>query len=90
MKIIAGTDAYFTFDHVFGVDSTQSAIYDDCVAELLNGENFVVQLCILRWIRYGNLTMGWPYLSSFVFLQLLSRDSMLQFLRMDRRVAVSL
>ena len=83
MKIIAGTDAYFTFDHVFGVDSTQSAIYDDCVAELLNGESDVAQLYTFQETTHE------PLAYFYLLLQLLSRDSMLQFSRMDRREAVS-
>lgn len=44
MQIIAGTDAFFTFDNVFDVDSSQSEIYDDCVVELVNGEILIIEL----------------------------------------------
>ena len=30
---------YFTFDHVFGIESAQEDIYDECVADLVNGES---------------------------------------------------
>ena len=39
IQIIAGTDAFFTFDHVFGVESSQSQIYDECVSDLVNGKS---------------------------------------------------
>ena len=37
-QILAGTDAFFTFDNVYGVDSSQAEIYDDCVVNLVNGK----------------------------------------------------
>lgn len=37
-KILAGPDSAFTFDHVFGVETTQSIIYEECVANLVTGK----------------------------------------------------
>lgn len=35
-KIIAGTDTTFSFDYVFGAESQQVNIYDDCVTDLID------------------------------------------------------
>ena len=43
-QILAGTDAFFTFDNVYGVDSSQADIYDDCVVNLVNGKRNQQQL----------------------------------------------
>lgn len=37
LQIIAGPDNAFTFDYVFGIDTQQHRIYDDCVTDLIDG-----------------------------------------------------
>jgi len=36
-QVRAGSDFVFTFDHVFGVDTQQASIYEQCVSELVGG-----------------------------------------------------
>jgi hypothetical protein len=33
---VAGTETTFTFDHVYGPDTSQQSIYDKCVMDLVN------------------------------------------------------
>eukprot|EP01032_Pedospumella_encystans_P009002 gene9002-10625_t len=35
-QIVAGNDTFFTFDYVFGVETQQSKIYDECVIDLVD------------------------------------------------------
>jgi kinesin family protein 4/21/27 len=58
LKIIAGTDLMFTFDHVFGLDSNQSSIFDDCARNLLQSvfEGFNATI-----IAYGQTGSGKTY-----------------------------
>jgi len=37
-QIVAGNDTFFTFDHVFGVETQQSKIYEECVTDLVDGK----------------------------------------------------
>lgn len=37
-QVVAGSDNVFTFDHVFGIETQQSTIYDQCVSELVSGK----------------------------------------------------
>ena len=54
-QILAGTDAFFTFDNVYGVDSSQAEIYDDCVVNLVNGK-ISQQLQLSVTLKYQNVT----------------------------------
>lgn len=36
-QILAGSDAYFTYDHTFGPSTLQENIYDECVLPLIDG-----------------------------------------------------
>lgn len=57
-QIIAGSDLYFTFDHAFGVDNSQSFIFDECVNDLLSSafEGFNATI-----IAYGQTGSGKTY-----------------------------
>ena len=58
-QIIAGSDTMFTFDYVFGTESSQASIYDDCVVPLVNG--------ILKY--YSNpFTIKTNFLLAVIFL----------------------
>ena len=65
-QIKAGADSFFTFDYVFGPDTEQSAIYDNCVDSLVKGDH---KSSVLS--KLSNLT--------YVCIQLHLRDSMLQY-----------
>lgn len=65
--ISKGADNLFTFDHVFGTESNQSTIYNECVNELVNSafEGFNVTI-----LAYGQTGSGktWTMGSSANFI----------------------
>ena len=47
LQITFGNDQNFTFDNVFGTTSTQSDLYDDCVANLVEGFKKILYLQLM-------------------------------------------
>ena len=45
-QLVLGKDKAFTFDHLFDVDSTQEAIYNTSVRQLIDGSVVNVDLLI--------------------------------------------
>lgn len=60
-QIRAGAETFFTFDHVFGSDTIQQTIYDECVADLLSAAFEGFNATILAYGQTGSgktFTMG--------------------------------
>lgn len=62
-QIIAGNDTFFTFDYVFGVDTQQSKIYQECVTELVDGN--VLYSVLTRHYLTPMFSMGAAFFEGF-------------------------
>ena len=60
-QIIAGSSNLFTYDHVFGINTTQDSIYNECVVDLINSAFEGFNATILAYGQTGSgktYTMG--------------------------------
>eukprot|EP00599_Poterioochromonas_sp_BG-1_P008389 CAMPEP_0173142146 /NCGR_PEP_ID=MMETSP1105-20130129/5918_1 /TAXON_ID=2985 /ORGANISM="Ochromonas sp., Strain BG-1" /LENGTH=1680 /DNA_ID=CAMNT_0014055489 /DNA_START=87 /DNA_END=5126 /DNA_ORIENTATION=- len=72
-QIRAGPDTYFTFDYVFGSETSQTEVYDSCVEELLHAafEGFNATI-----LAYGQTGSGKTYTMGSSSEQILTEDSL--------------
>jgi kinesin family protein 4/21/27 len=53
-QIMAGSSNLFTYDHVFGINSSQDSIYNECVVDLINSAFEGFNATILAYGQTGS------------------------------------
>ena len=65
---MAGSDLYFTFDHTFDSDASQSNIFDECVTDLVNSAFEGFNATIIAYGQTGSGKQNMYKLNAKIFI----------------------